>query len=196
MILLSILICTLDSREPQFTKLISFIKKQIAENNLEDEVEIVHFSDKGYLPVGAKRNALMDNAEGIFVCFVDDDDWLSDTYIFDVINTIKSNSNIDCVGIKGMLIENGIEKKPFIHSIRFATYWEDDKAYYRPPNHISIIKKEIASKFKFPMINRGEDTDWATQIARSGLLKKEAFIDKILYYYNFDWNKTKTQKVT
>jgi hypothetical protein len=50
---------------------------------------------------------------------------------------------------------------------------------------LNCIKASIAKQFKFPEINHGEDTQWATQIKESGLLKKEVYIDKILYHYQY-----------
>ena len=57
--------------------------------------------------------------------------------------------------------------------------------YERYPNHLNCIKASIAKQFKFPEKNHGEDTDWATQIHKSGLLKSEYQIDDVIYYY--DW---------
>ena len=54
---------------------------------------------------------------------------------------------------------------------------------------IDAAKSEIAKQFKFPIKNFGEDTDWAMQICKSGLLKKEVEVNKIIYYYQFITNK-------
>lgn len=61
--------------------------------------------------------------------------------------------------------------------------------YERYPNHLNCIKASIAKQFKFPEINHGEDTDWATQIFNSGLIKTEHYIDKVLYHYQYKPNK-------
>lgn len=57
--------------------------------------------------------------------------------------------------------------------------------YERYPNHLNCIKSSIAKKFKFPETNHGEDTDWATQIHKSGLIKTEHYIPEIIYYYDY-----------
>jgi len=44
-------------------------------------------------------------------------------------------------------------------------------------------------------LNSGEDFDWAMQLVKKKLLNTEIFIDKVLYYYIFDWDKTEAQKV-
>jgi hypothetical protein len=61
--------------------------------------------------------------------------------------------------------------------------------YYRPPNHLNVIKASIAKQFKFPEKNFGEDMEWSMQIQQSGLLKTEAHIDETLYYYIYKTNK-------
>ena len=86
---------------------------------------------------------------------------------------------------------DGQMPKYFEHSIKYNEYntTQNFITYERYPNHLNVIKREIAVQFKFPEINFGEDTDWATQINKSGLLKKETYIDQVLYYYNYISNK-------
>lgn len=190
--ILSILIATLDSRIEQFTKLENFLNKQIKDNNLSNDVEILFFRDDKEYPIGIKRNTLLESAEGLFTVFVDDDDWVADDYVVSIVNAIKSNPDIDCVGIKGVLISEDLGNKPFIHSVRYDSYFEDMANYYRPPNHLNPIRREIALTVKFPFKNFGEDYDWAMAMLKSGLLKKEVFLDKIMYYYYFEANTSET----
>jgi glycosyltransferase involved in cell wall biosynthesis len=191
---LSILICTIDSRKELFDKLCYKLTKQILDKNLENEVEILYLSDNKELPVGMKRNILLSNATGKFSCFVDDDDDIDKDYIKEIHKVITENPDIDCIGIKGKIISKNLGTKEFIHSIRYKNYSEDKEYYYRPPNHLNPIKKELIQHFTFPMISFGEDTDWALKIADSGVLLKEVFIDKVLYYYNFEFNKSETNR--
>ncbi len=189
----SILICTLESRKDQFDKLNEHLLKQIKESGLEEEIEILFFSDDGYYPVGAKRNTLVENAKGKYISFIDDDDIVSDIYIKEIYDIIKNN-DVDCVGIKGLLISDVLGNKEFIHSIRYNEYSEDETYYYRPPNHLNPVKKEKIMKFKFPITNFGEDADWAMQICKAKVLEYEIYINNILYYYHFSYDTTETQK--
>ncbi len=190
--ILSILIATLGSRLDKFTNLEEFLRKQITDNNLTNDVEIVVFSDDGVYPVGIKRNVLLENATGLFTVFVDDDDWVADDYVVSIVDAIRNNEHIDCVGIKGLFISKELGSKPFIHSVNYKSYFEDYNFYYRPPNHLNPIRREIASSIKFPNKNFGEDYDWAMAINQSGLLTKEVFLDKIIYYYYFDSTQSQT----
>lgn len=193
--LLSILITTLETRKTQFEALQAELERQIREHNLSEDVELLHFSDNFDYPVGLKRNVLLESAQGLFTVFVDDDDLISENYVKLIMDIIKESPEIDCIGITGQVISNDLGNKVFLHSIRYPVYSEDTQYYYRPPNHLNPIKAAIAKQFKFPVVNRGEDFDWAMQLCKSNLLKKEIFINQIIYYYIFEWSKTDAQKV-
>lgn len=61
--------------------------------------------------------------------------------------------------------------------------------YERYPNHLNVIRSDVARQFKFLEVNHGEDHNWSTQIHKSGLLKNEVYIDKVLYHYQYRSNK-------
>jgi len=195
MIYLSILIATLESREKQLEELQKELNTQIALHGLEDEVEILTFCDNFDYPVGMKRNELLEQATGLFTVFVDDDDKVSQDYIIDIVTAIKSNPSIDCIGLKGKLFSKSLGNKEFIHSTKYNQYSEDEHYYYRPPNHLNPIRADISKQVKFPVLNRGEDFDWSMQLVGKKVLNTEIFIDKVLYYYIFDWDLTEAQKV-
>jgi hypothetical protein len=89
--------------------------------------------------------------------------------------------------LRGIITFDGETPELFEHSIKYKEYKTVDNPvkYERYPNHLNCIKSSIAKQFKFPEINHGEDTDWATQIFNSGLIKTEHYIDSVMYHYNF-----------
>lgn len=190
--MLSILICTLESRREQFEKLNSFLEKQIEANNCGDNVEILVYEDNREMPVGYKRNRLIEEANGDFICFIDDDDWVANNYIANINTVLVSNPDIDCVGFKGLLVSKALGDKEFIHTTRVKRYFEDANYYYRPPNHLNPMRRKTILPYKFPEINFGEDADWAMRICNADILRKEVFIDNILYYYYWEPNKSAT----
>ena len=190
----SILTVTLDDRKVMFDKLKDKIAKQIHDCGADEEIEHLYLSDDYLYPVGFKRNQLVAAADGEYVSAVDDDDEISDDYVSSVYNILK-NSSPDCIGITGIITFEGLHPKVFIHSTRYDQYSEDDKAYYRPPNHLNIIKKEILSKYPFAAISRGEDADIAMRMARDKVIKTEVFIDKVIYYYRFSPSQSSTHWV-
>ncbi len=180
----SILICTIEGRETSFNALYEKLTKQIHDLNLQDHIEVLYYKDKRKEhTVGHKRNVLVEQSKGKYISFIDDDDDIHDHYI-ELISK-KLVNNPDCVSLIGIITFNGKRAKKFIHSIEYKSYFEKNNTYFRPPNHLNPIRKSIAAQFKFPEKFRGEDTDWAMQIARSGLLRTEETIDEPYYFYYY-----------
>jgi hypothetical protein len=177
----SILICTIKSRKKLFLHLYEKLYTQIKKLNLEDAIEILYCSDNREHSTGFKRNLLLQHSKGTYVNFVDDDDDIHANYIQMIFEKLFENP--DCVSLIGILYRTGAYGKCFIHSIKFKSYFEKDNIYYRPPNHLNPIRRDIAIKFKFPDKCSYEDTDWALQVGRSGLLQKEAVIPIPYYFY-------------
>lgn len=190
--MLSILICTLTSRKEQFERLNKFLEKQIEEADCRDDVEILVFEDDKDYPVGYKRNRLIEEASGEYICFVDDDDWVSDTYVSKIVSVLKKYPGVDCIGFKGLLVSKTLGNKEFIHSTQYKRYSEDKNYYYRPPNHLNIMRKELIKNYKFPDINFGEDADWTMNICKDAILKNEIFIDDVIYFYFYEPYKSET----
>lgn len=176
---LSILIPHLTERKVIFEPL----HQELLRQTEGQEVEILINEDQGQKTIGLKRNELLEQAKGEYVCYVDDDDKLSGTYVFNILEAIKAKP--DCVSLKGIYTVKGQNPRTFIHSIQYNTYFESNNTFFRPPNHLNCIKAEIAKRFTFPLKNFSEDTDWAMQICRAGVLKTEAKVDNVLYYYNY-----------
>lgn len=190
---LSILMASLEIRREQRQEVLRRISFQIAGLGIgEGEIEILTFIDHKEHSVGHKRTRLVQEASGMFVCFVDDDDQVAMDYVPSIYNTIISNSHIDCIGFKGIITFAGQNPKEFIHSIQYKEWFEKDDVYYRPPNHLNPMRREIAASSPFPDKNCGEDFDWAMKIRPH--LKEEVFLDKIMYYYLYDQNKTEAQR--
>lgn len=179
----SILICTLEERKNVFDRLFNQLQYQIKNNKLEDKVEVLFFKDKRENKVGYKRNKLLEQSTGEYVCFIDDDDMIHNNYIKMIYEKLLKNP--DCVTLTGIITFDGKNPKKFVHSIVYKSWFEKNNIYYRPPNHLNPIKREIAIKFKFPEKNFGEDIDWSMTICNSGLLKKEEIITEPYYFYLF-----------
>lgn len=184
---LSILIPTIRERAEMFCKLVNYIEEQAYRFG---EIEIIyHIGNKS---IGTKRNGLLETATGKYVAFVDDDDRVSSNYISLLMEGIEKD--VDCCSLVGEYTVDGKNPQLFEHSIKYQEYRTNGNyaldmdikqvKYERYPNHLNCIRASIAKQFKFPEINHGEDTDWATQIKKSGLLKTEHTIEQIIYYYD------------
>ncbi len=181
----SILIPTIEDRKILFQQLYTELISQITTLNLTDQIEIIYFRDKyGENLIGLKRNILLEKSLGEYVCFIDDDDWISANYISLIYNKLLQNP--DCVSLNGIITTNGKDPRKFVHSIKYDSWFTGkDQVYYRPPNHLNPIKRAIAIQFKFPLKNHGEDADWSMQICKSKLIKIEAEVLEPYYFYLF-----------
>jgi cellulose synthase/poly-beta-1,6-N-acetylglucosamine synthase-like glycosyltransferase len=183
MIKLSILIPTLVRREALFQKVYNELTRQRLELDKPTQVEIIFYRDTGKVSIGAKRNLLIKEAQGEYVCFVDDDDMVSPDYIRTILNGLKDNP--DTVQLNGRITTNGLNPKRFEHSIKYVKYAEINGVYQRPPNHLNPIKKELVQDILFKEVNFGEDTDWALRVLATKRIKTEYSHTNLLYYYNF-----------
>lgn len=178
---LSILICSLVSRRKSLHVLMKQLMKARQVSKLR--IEILTDIDKGEKSIGQKRNDLVARSKGKYCCFIDDDDEVTLDYIKEIETCLQSNP--DCVSMIGMYYKNGVQQKPFVHSLSFRGYSEDGDAYYRPPNHLNPILTEYVKKVPFPLQNHGEDTDFAMRLAKSNLLMREARVSRPIYLYYY-----------
>ena len=178
---LSILIPTIPQRFVMFEDLQFGLKWQI-NTKYNGQVEIINDCSMN-CTTGEKRNRLLEKAKGDFIVFIDDDDEVSDDYVESIIQAIDSNPHIDCIGMKGKITFDGANEKKWIISTSCGSWYEKDNMYFRTPNHISPVRREIALKVKFPKIMIGEDYEYSMGILP--YLKREVFIDKELYHYKY-----------
>lgn len=181
---LSILIATQGRRNAEFVELVKSLLFHIN----DDRVEVVAYWNNGETDIGSIRQALLEEAKGEYVCFVDDDDAVPDYYIPEILTALGK----DYVGFEVELFErtkDKEEKMPRVfHSIRYGIWHQDEHGYYRGVTHLNPIRREIALKGKFGGQGLGEDEDWARTV--TPFVRTETYIDKIMYYYHHDFEDT------
>jgi hypothetical protein len=183
--LLTITIASVSIRKSLLALLLKELKRQIQENNLKDEIEILVDDDDDRF-LGTKRKEMVAKAKGLFTCAIDDDDWISDDYITLIVNALKKNPNVDCLGIEGLISFNGLESKKWKISCAYEDWYEDENYYYRTPNHICPIKTEFVKTANFDDVAWGEDYSFSKRIKQ--YLKNEIRINTPIYYYQYDSN--------
>lgn len=196
---LSILIPTLHKRKAMLDKLISFLKNQIESNNLTTEVEILS-DHNARITTGAKRNTLLKKAKGDYVIFLDDDDWVHDDYVKELVNAIRKDP--DVITFNGYMTTDGAKRVDF--TLFLGGKYQAKKNsrgieyYERFPNHIVCFRRKIAIKYKFPDITHGEDIVWACNVnghtykngeiiynTHQSPLNTSVHIDKDMYHYRY-----------
>lgn len=203
MLQFSILICSLYSRQQIREKLIALLRNSIGDNYCETrddkdfvihkyigkQVEIVICTDDKQMSVGAKRNLLLKEANGQYIAFIDDDDMVTDDYVRKIL--AKLTTGPDVVVFNARRFENGKLDRGVIYGKEYLDRTARD-FYYRSPNHLMAVKKELAQRVRFKEMNFGEDADYARRLLP--YLKHQERIFDCLYEYWFDKEKTETQK--
>lgn len=179
---LSILICTLESRKPMFDRLIAHLDKQMS-----PEVEVLFSRDNGQCNRGAKRQSLLEQAQGDFIVFRDDDDRIPNDYVPRVLKAITERPDIDCIGYKFACYGYNGQKhrmEPACVSNRYREWKNnvDGFKYVRCPHHLVPVRREHALKVGFdPKLDIGEDAKYSFALRDKRLLKNEAFINEFMY---------------
>jgi len=183
---LSLLILSLEQRKTFLARLLSILIPQ-----LNDSVEIIIESDSGETSIGEKRNKAISKSTGDYICFIDDDDLVSGDYVEKILSSLSGSP--DCVGISLLHFNDNILAGLTYHSISYTNWFESREnviglmRYYRNPNHLNPVKRNLAVLCPFPNKSMGEDKDYS--MALLSLLKTEVYIKEPIYYYMFRSNK-------
>jgi len=188
---LSILICSVVdvAREENLNKLVHELNSQICSNYAENIVEILVEKDDGRISVGEKRNILIEKAKGEYICFVDDDDFVSDNYL----NLILQNLNKDILMIRINHIVDGLKVKPIQASLYIDCLETNDVIFKTNHFHLCPHRIEKAKKVKFNEINFAEDMDYSKRLIQH--IENYDSINEEIYIYNDNLKNSLTRNV-
>lgn len=190
---LSILIPSVSSRRNTFlpTSLdMLYGQLELLSDIQQKEVEILYLVDNKTMMLGHKRNCLIDISQGKYITFVDDDDRISDDYITELLTAIETDA--DAINFDVSVSLNGEEPKITKYSKDYPNDYNTDDNYFRLPNHICCIKREVSLNTTFPNIAYAEDSAYSKLLRQH--IKTEYQINKVLYYYDFNSDTTETQQ--
>lgn len=184
---LSILIATMPSRKDSFDLMMATISVQkLKLNERIVDVEII-IDDSMEYNIGTKRQKLLELANGDYIVYIDDDDRISPTYIQQILKATETKP--DCIGMSGEITFDGHNKRNWHISKDYGYWHERGSVYYRTPNHISPVRRELALQTGFKPIAFAEDKDYSDRLLP--LLKTEVKIDGVLYFYDYKSGKYK-----
>lgn len=140
---------------------------------------MVAYWNNGEKPLGDIRQALVNEARGEYIAFIDDDDQVPEYYCDKIVPLLDG---VDYIGWRMQLWHNGQKLKPTFHSLKYDRWSEDANGFYRNISHLNPIKKSIAEKVTFE-IEKGtaEDEPWVRRVAP--FVKTENYIEEVMYYY-------------
>lgn len=182
----SILIASHASRTIQLGRLASTLAPQ-----LTSDVETVVLWNRGGLPVGDYRRMLIDDAEGEWVCFVDDDDRIPPHYVASILKALETSPdyvgfNVEVVDIAGQIGVKG-HKYDAIHTLKVRKWSQSGTTFYRHVSHLNPIRRNLALKGVWEG-DYAEDHKWADSVRP--YVETEVYLDDTLYFYDFDHMKS------
>lgn len=189
--LLTIGILTINGREHFLDRLLKHIKTILTEET-SHKVEIIVNKDNRETTVGVKRNQIINKASGKYICFIDDDDMVSENYFNSILPELEKG--VDCVGFSGNYYVSGNFVMKFNHANSNGGHYRENGIQYRTINHLNPTRTSIVKQFPFLEINCYEDSDYTERLFNSKLIKTESIINDIMYHYMFDPLVTATQK--
>ena len=188
---LSILICSVENNERQesLNKLLHELNHQVCSNYAENIVEILVEKDNGTMSVGEKRNVLIDKANGEYICFIDDDDFIANNYL----NLILQNLTKDILIIRIDHRINGGKAKEIQPSL-YIDNLETNEFIFRA-NHLHLCPhlKMKSNWVKFKEINFAEDLDYSQRLIP--FIENYDTITEAIYIYNDNLEKSLTRNV-
>ena len=180
---LSILIPSLVRRLAFQEMLFPFIAAQVDGK----DAEIIYDIDEGQVSIGVKRQRMLHKANGEYIVFIDDDDLVAENYVDLILGALKTGP--DCVGIHILhYVDSELLGKTY-HSLKYS-HWYDEPCpgrpniinFYRNPNHLNPVRRDIALKVGFPDLTFGEDREYAMGIYP--FLNNEVYIEEPIYFYH------------
>ena len=186
----SVLVATISERTRDLEGLLFRLSAQLRDVP-KDSVEIVWFGDNRQRSVGAKRNGLLQLAQGDFLGFVDDDDVVADDYLPRLVSAITANPHADVIVFdQTCTIDGG----PMIHcryGVELDYTWDGGAEWFGRPAHTQCWRSSIAKRHPFPEIQCGEDTDWAWRCSAD--VREQVRLDWIGYHYPYITEKSRTR---
>lgn len=177
-ILLSVLIPSVPERMPFLTSIVGELERQVTNR----PVEFLTMLENRRRSIGMKRNALLEQAQGKYVVFVDDDDRIDSSYIDSLLSCLEQNPEADCVVFDVAVYQNGKFDRICKYGQEYV-YGFDHAHYYRKPNHLMCYARHIAANHKFRNVSYGEDDEWAARVSQD--IQSQVRIPKVLYYYDY-----------
>lgn len=174
---LSILIPMISNRLDNFTILVNKLEKQ----SIGLPVEILGLFDNKNKTIGEKRNLLINMSSNDYICFIDDDDDVTEDYVNLILNEI--NNTPDCITFNVNIHKPHSNSRLCKYDLTYNNEYIKN-IFYGKPTHLHVWKKELVKNILFPHQNIDEDVEWAKQAIKQ--LRKTSNIDRVIYQYNLD----------
>ena len=180
---LTVLVATLGQRRDRLARLLRGLMPQV--EAAAGRVRVLAFWDNGEIELAAKRQALVDACRTDYLCFVDDDDTVSDDYVAEILAALDSRP--DFVGMWMRVYRDGEWWRDAELSLaHLGAGWFDGPTHYcRDVTHENPIRTDIAQRVDWRGHHRDspEDSAWAAKLRPLLADARQVMIDRPLYNY-------------
>ena len=145
-------------------------------------VEILWLGDNRRCTVGAKRQRLLDIAQGVYVAQVDDDDNVAGDYLDQIVPMLASSLDVVTFDVE-VVYDAGLsscicECKIGNENCQAAA----GKTVKRAAWHVHAWRTSLARQSRFPDVTGLEDWPWAEPL--QALVQRHYRIPEVLYHYS------------
>lgn len=197
-VLLSIVIPSIPERFEKACALFNKLQAQV-NNRLTQpgQVEIIMFTDNRRRSIGKKREACVQLANGKYVALLDDDDDVSDEYIYQLVKEINVARRLfieedeyqmpDVICFKSKVTDKFgkyIVDMDLTHTENQQPSKDQCDRYQdikRTPWHVCAWRTDLAKSVPFADVGYGEDWHWVKQLIEKATTQIK--INEVLHYY-------------
>lgn len=163
----SILVPTVPERVDVRRPLMDSLHRQAAEH---PEVEVLLVEDNRSIPYHAKLNRMAAIASGVYVSYVDDDDWIADDYVAAIVAALRRSPEVDAVLFDTVwTLDDG--PPVAVHYGLGNPVRNGPDGFYRPPEQRHPIRREIILSMPYKPPDYGADTNWALSVDHHRLIR-------------------------
>jgi len=162
-------------------------------------VELLVLQENWRRHLGAKRQALLNMAQGDFVVHLDDDDDVADNYVAALLAAAIEHPHVDVIVFNQSCVLHApdMPTNPFIvrtgmeYTVAEPAHVVDGKwaDITRPPWHWCCWRTDFARQARFPP-QKCDSDDWFWVEQLLPLLRTQHRIDQVLYHYTYHYQKS------
>jgi glycosyltransferase involved in cell wall biosynthesis len=177
-------VATVPYRAAKLQRMMNRLLPQV--ERAKGQIEVLVFYNNMEHKIGYFRQKIMDEAQGEYISFIDDDDLVVANFCDAILPLLDG---VDYIGFNVELRNDGKTLKPVYHTLKYSKWGEDDQGFYRGVTHLNPLRTKLARKSHFPEeVENGEDYTWGcgvhTYMAEHDREFTEHYIDRNMYLYD------------
>ena len=184
----TIMVPTIGERRHLFERLMGVLLPQLDAH--AGRVRVLARFSNGAPRLTQIRQEMVLATDAEYVSCVDDDDLVPEYFVDEVVSALASRP--DYVGWDVQCYSDGFPTAISHHSLKYGKWWNEDNKYFRDISHLNPIRTELArlADFRKTKLGQAEDRAWVAQLRRTGRVRSEVTIPRIMYHYLFSTSRT------